>query len=678
MSKMAPATGTSTSGANPSAAPNPGGYSVMLSEEDYHNTQSMEMTKFVREHFKTPKAPPYKLEKLLIRTSLTRVNERDPMLWQKHCKRRQDQLNRGFFTPNHKAYHSIGDIQLNSQRLILNSMADYLPKKLPLQSLTSRFGRRDHKLSPTKAEQVKTPVKDVTTKERVKELDLDEKLRERAQITSGFAYIQQRLEESEMLLKAERGGQSYEKCVKQLKEMKKRQCEMNKQKSQLTLVAPTMGTWSPLGSPSGSPGPTLEDRQDTERRAFERKRNLWLGKVRSILKIINALHNIKTRDLKSRVPLSHDQVKHMYRDVVWEKPAIISQSKPTRPVQTGMEATTRAHSSADTISSGEQAMLGHLKSSKPVLPAVNKSTLSMQGKSDVNQSPSPAPWKKFGYHGLARKGFRLERENRVDTWEDLITAQPPSSGKRNSMLPTLLSISHPANAVMRWHQNHMDHKQKQPYWMTVGVASDEKVKRPQANTSGSKPSVEVEPDAEATLEDIRQTFLKTQKKLAREALQDLERLDRDRQRVIKHKFQVITLSPLFEKTVFYLQSARAHQAGPVMTIDDSDEIKLSPWYMDLKASVEEVLGKHDTDVVNLFNKLSQFSLEDGKSIPNAKEKLCLLVMSMPASDLLTIPMQLAIVFVLEEILWAPPRALAQWLHHKKVPLIIDIDLQSTT
>lgn len=52
---MAPATGASSSGANPTAAPNPGGYSVMMTEEDYHNTQSMEMTKFVREHFKIPK-----------------------------------------------------------------------------------------------------------------------------------------------------------------------------------------------------------------------------------------------------------------------------------------------------------------------------------------------------------------------------------------------------------------------------------------------------------------------------------------------------------------------------------------------------------------------------------------------------------------------------------------------
>lgn len=79
-----------------------------------------------------------------------------------------------------------------------------------------------------------------------------------------------------------------------------------------------------------------------------------------------------------------------------------SENKPTRPVHTAMEATraqssSRAQSSADTVSSGEQqamAMLGlgHMRSSKPILPAGDKSTLSIQGKGDAIQSPSPAPW----------------------------------------------------------------------------------------------------------------------------------------------------------------------------------------------------------------------------------------------------------------------------------------------
>ena len=53
-------------------------------------------------------------------------------------------------------------------------------------------------------------------KERV-DPDVDEKLRERALATAGFAYIQQRLDESEAVLQAERGGQSFEKCIKKIR-----------------------------------------------------------------------------------------------------------------------------------------------------------------------------------------------------------------------------------------------------------------------------------------------------------------------------------------------------------------------------------------------------------------------------------------------------------------------------
>ncbi|XP_072175934.1 uncharacterized protein [Diadema setosum] len=655
-----------------------GGYTVMMSEEDYHNTQSMEMTKFVREHFKTPKVPSYRAERIRCRTDTMRIEERDRGVWRENNLRRHHHLTCGFYTPCHKPYHPIGDVELNSQRLLLDSLSDFLPKKLPMQSLTSRFGRRDPKLSPLKVEPAKTIAEAPLTKERVKDADVDEKLRERAYATAGYAYIQQRLSESETILRAERGGQTFEKCMKKIKDMKKRQSEMGRRHPSLTLNPPAFGAWSPMNSPSSTPAPKIEDIEDAERRAHNRKRHLWLGKAQCVMKLLNALHNIKSRDLRSRVPMSHEQVKHLYRDVIWEKPAI-SQSKPTKTPLTTLDTTARVGSSADTVSSGDQPMVGTLKPSKPVLPA-NKSSMSMQGKppGDV-QSPSPAPWKKFGYHGNARKGFRLEREHRVETWEDLLTASSPSPQKRNSVLPNLLSASHPVYAVMKWHQVHSDNKQKQPYWMTVGVANEEKVKRvPPPNVSGSKRSVTDDQDAEATLQDIQQNFKKVQKNLAREVQQDLERLDRDRQRVIKQKFQVITQSRLFERTVLNLKAARAHQAGPVMAIDEDSEIKLSPWFMDLKSDIETALGKYDPDVVAILNRLSQFSLEDGKSIANAKEKLCLLVMSMPASDLLTIPMQLAIVFVLEEILWAPPKALVQWLHHKKVPVVIDIDQQSTS
>ena len=55
------------------------------------------------------------------------------------------------------------------------------------------------------------------------------------------------------------------------------------------------------------------------RLALIRARRGILQKLDAILKILNALHNIKYRDLRSRVPLSHDTVKFLYREVPPER-----------------------------------------------------------------------------------------------------------------------------------------------------------------------------------------------------------------------------------------------------------------------------------------------------------------------------------------------------------------------
>ena len=44
-------------------------------------------------------------------------------------------------------------------------------------------------------------------------------------------------------------------------------------------------------------------------------------KLRAIHRLMNALHNMKTKDLRTRVPLSHEMVKFLYRHVPYERPA---------------------------------------------------------------------------------------------------------------------------------------------------------------------------------------------------------------------------------------------------------------------------------------------------------------------------------------------------------------------
>lgn len=48
---------------------------------------------------------------------------------------------------------------------------------------------------------------------------------------------------------------------------------------------------------------------------FNRSKRLMLERLKMIQMILNALHNMKSRDLRSRVPLSTEVVKHLYRDV---------------------------------------------------------------------------------------------------------------------------------------------------------------------------------------------------------------------------------------------------------------------------------------------------------------------------------------------------------------------------
>ena len=81
-------------------------------------------------------APPYKLEKIRCRTSTTRIRERDTALWRDHYGRRHGNMGRGFYTPNYRPYHSVGEVQLNMQRLLLDTLERYLPKEVGLCTIS--------------------------------------------------------------------------------------------------------------------------------------------------------------------------------------------------------------------------------------------------------------------------------------------------------------------------------------------------------------------------------------------------------------------------------------------------------------------------------------------------------------------------------------------------------------
>ncbi|XP_070534245.1 uncharacterized protein [Ptychodera flava] len=221
----------------------------------------------------------------------------------------------------------------------------------------------------------------------------------------------------------------------------------------------------------------------------------------------------------------------------------------------------------------------------------------------------------------------------------------------------------------RSYRRHDHHHEKPPYWLLEGVTVPDKVKKTAHGSAsqGDKPAEEDDNDIESPVEGLRTEFDKVQSKMTRDVLTDLERMERERCKTFIQKFMALKLSPLFEKELRAMRSATAqHANGQEMDFD----VKPSKWYIDLKTDCHHVVGNHDCDINDILKKLYKFSFEDAKSIPSGKERLCLIVMSLPADELMTIHMQMALYFVLENILNAPPEFFSNWLAHRKIPIVI--------
>ncbi|PIK42974.1 hypothetical protein BSL78_20155 [Apostichopus japonicus] len=381
-----------------------------------------------------------------------------------------------------------------------------------------------------------------------------------------------------------------------------------------------------------------EDRErEQERMIFNRSKRLMLERLKMIQMILNALHNMKSRDLRSRVPLSTEVVKHLYRDVA-DKTFV-------RPVKNEVH-----YSSNDTVNSNEKASVAG-RTSKTVIP----SKLSTLGRNDGLVSTTPTPTnKEWNVHKML-------------IFEQIVNESSNQRLVNQVLITKTMIVTNMVGRLLGPHR-HGD-SQKLPFWQAIGLVNEDTVERPPVTHKGKGATSRKHPDPENTLKSLIQNFTRVKKKMAREVQSDLEKLIRDRHRTFRQKFQCLNKSPLFEKTVQHLKGVST-QPMPMIVEDTNTEIKPSKWFLDLKSGAENIVGKDDKEVCSMLQQLSRFSYEDAKSIPNAKEKLCLLVMSMPASHLLTIPAQQALKYVLDEILWASSESLSQWLNHRKIPLIL--------
>ncbi|XP_071956751.1 uncharacterized protein [Antedon mediterranea] len=642
--------------------------------------QSQHVTASLKQNYKTPKEEVYNSELYQRRTSTELVSSYDDNIWSGHYQRRKAQRKDGFFTPQHRPYQTIGQIQLNSKELVADVFEE---------GFSNRFRIHDH--PPTKPciksqGDIDKPTKG-WNKEDVQDDDLSkdkskQNEKDLANQTAGLTYIQRQLNDLEITIARTKAGQQFQTTIQDI-EHQRELAECNQSQTQvISFCAPTSPSFilrsssrlskgskhtsscimstdsvrSGASTSSTAAKPVEDHEEELARLVSQRKKKAELNRIRCIIMVLNALHNMKTRDIRSRVPLSHETVNFLFRDVILDihgRPVV---SRPTFRGHPQMEKI----QSTETLMSHDSGGQGHM--SRVMLKNGSGMVGRAPSRSDrPGSTTSPQNWKKY------KSNKRSERM--IETWDDFLAFQTHGGQHRSSMAPN--TAAHQVVTSQYRQQVHSTTEKnphKPTFWMTVSQSNSD-LKASHSNKSGvDTKAKEKKRDPHDILISFNDNFKNLQRKLVKEVNTDLQRLNRDRCKRFRQKFHNLTLTALFEKTLQNMRDAVVRKATPD---DVKFEIKPSKWYTDLQYEIESSVGKDDPDVQYILHRLSRFSLEDSRSISNAKEKLCLLVMSIPAVDLLTVAMQQAIRFILEKILDALPTAFPSWLNHRKLPLIVN-------
>ncbi|XP_050400964.1 uncharacterized protein LOC126817845, partial [Patella vulgata] len=134
----------------------------------------------------------------------------------------------------------------------------------------------------------------------------------------------------------------------------------------------------------------------------------------------------------------------------------------------------------------------------------------------------------------------------------------------------------------------------------------------------------------------------------------LDRLKKDNIEYIRSIIDIIVI--LHNMKSKYLKSKIPLPAPLIRSLKKPEkiievlEVPPSKWFEELQIKIFNTTDAKDADVNSALMQLGRFSQMGVRTVPHCRARLCLLVMSMPAYDLCKISMQLAIRFVLEEIL----------------------------
>ncbi|KAK3087373.1 hypothetical protein FSP39_005161 [Pinctada imbricata] len=682
-----------------------------------------DLTKLVREHFRAPESKPYCWRKVWTKTKNNMIRERSEDLWEQHYIRRMDNMAKGHHSVPWEPYKPVGnDLALSTKDLVLTTMKECLDDRLNIASLRedgfSRSEKRHVTLPPIGAVSKKVVSTEVPCRDSVTSVDEDE--------TLGYSNVRCHLKEYDQLIRNVRAGQHYEDYIRNRQESQNRQNDNTDIDNEMVLMSLTnlqlgladvtvmeepdseessdtdlmmAGNFKPrrisvfvnnkkmvlkedqqLSMESGLNASTIEGinkLMSVKSGAVEKKNRLrkdHLEYLRALVILLNSIHNIKSRDLKSKNALKIDVMRMLRKDPVKQERAHDSHCRtPCR--QKGPTSVTKIGSVLD--HSPYQNTMAQISE----MASKIKRRSIWPGKQKINfEHPPVETWEDL-INLETKKGQNFQMQSNIVLkalkWSRRKALIGPAGQTDSRASVTMntpdssLNIHPSSNLRIRKEllsseshrqQFHASAVRKLPIWQMVALDKPMKNEEKRRVTSRSA-------DPDNIVNANRKALDKVKHDLQQDTEMEFQRLDREKMAVFKLKYNAFEgMSPLYEQHL-----SRIRHPRPTFTsqsVNVTFDVQPSKWYDDLQGKTHSIVGMYDSEVNEVLKKLAKYSTMDNKTIQFSKAKLCLIVMSLPAYEALTIAMQKAIKYVMENILLGEEKQLLEWFKYRKIPYFI--------
>lgn len=642
--------------------------------------------------------------KVRIRTNRYYKSELTEDHWKDKYNRHVKQRLCGFYTPAHLPYASVGDVCLDIRDLVLDTVGiDQSSEKCNVSVVVD--SNEKEKKEETDTESTAQKKSDVSKKR--KSLSLQDQ--------AGLCEIKERLCQSRDRLAAVRAGQSFEECLNKKNIMSTVVDVMKGPQGQLLMTEPsnvspnktkkmmnklrsfdgtdTLGVGEELIAAFPSEIKSEHEEEVIDQRDVQHDRYVrnFSGKLRSLHTLLCYVYNLRTKDLRTKVPLSKDFIRTLKIAISTDqKGKPLRHTRNMTHVQLQSRGPQRSSTDAEVSRMDHDHQLSPQMNTRASFFCDSPSSIFRPGIAGSGRTESRASV--FG-----RKLRTRDTSDKIDTWEDLLEAgdkpssqsQAPawpgairggpageqgakSQGTRASFINSVKMVY--GGVRVRRHGGMLqviqngaaqasDAKDQLPIWHQVASAEkNAKENGPKGQFPKRRLKMSSSKSENSLCDTIREGFEKIQARSAERVRKKLTEINRNEKHSFISKVQAVDPS-----SVYPVDLQRVRQAGREIIQDsDKEDVKSALWYEDLENEAKELGVASEAEVIILLNKLYPFAVDDITTLPFVQAKLCLIVQSLPIYELCPLTTLEALKFLLAKILNCSSGTFNEWMNQRKL------------